>query len=313
MSTSIVEYMNQDVVKTNIQKTLGLKTGQFIATVASLYNSNEKLQECDQKSVMLACLTATSLDLPINQNLGFAFIIPYKKSWKNDRDEWENMMLAQFQIGYKGFIQLAQRSGQFRTINVTDVREGEIESMDRMTGEIKFKWLSDGRSKAKIIGYVGYMELINGFSKALYMTHEELDFHGKQFSQTYKKDFGLWKDNFDAMASKTVIKLLLAKYAPLTVEMQKAQLADQSIVKGEDDFEYVDNSNKLKDLLPNPKSQEYKDSVAANLDVKATKSADGEGLNSTPVETTGVQITTPQNGNLTPSQMRDILLNKENV
>ena len=241
MSTSIVEYMNQDSVRINIQKTLGEKTGQFISTVASLYNSVEKLQECDQKSVMLACLTATSLDLPINQNLGFAYIIPYGQKYKDDKGIWQTRMIAQFQLGYKGFIQLAQRSGQFKTINVTDVREGEIESVDRLTGEIKFKWLQENRDKAKVIGYIGYMELLNGFSKTLYMTMDELKAHGLKFSQTFKKGFGLWKDEFESMASKTIIKLLLAKYAPLTVEMQKAQLADQSLVKDENDFEYLDN------------------------------------------------------------------------
>ena len=227
-NTSIVEYMNEESVKLNLQKTLGKKTGQFIATVASLYNSIDKLQECDKRNVMLACLTATSLDLPVNPNLGFAYIIPYKN-------------VAQFQIGFKGFIQLAQRSGQFKTINVTDVREGEIESMDRMTGKMSFSWIEEGREKAKTIGYVGYMELINGFSKTLYLTTAELKDHGVKYSQTMKKGYGLWVDEFDSMAKKTIIKLLLSKYAPLTVEMQKAQLADQSIIKGEDDYQYIDN------------------------------------------------------------------------
>ena len=182
---------------------------------------------------MLACLVATSLDLPINQNLGFAYIIPYKDKKKG--------MVAQFQMGYKGFIQLAQRSGQFKTINVSDVREEEITHMDRMTGDIEFKWEEEGRDKLKIIGYVGYIELTNGFSKTMYMTVGELKAHGVKFSQTYKRGFGLWKDEFDAMAKKTILKLVLAKYAPLTVGMQKAQLADQSVVKGEDSFQYIDN------------------------------------------------------------------------
>jgi len=232
-NTSIVEYMNEESVKQNLKKTLGNKTGQFIATVASLYNSIDKLQECDKRNVMLACLTATSLDLPVNPNLGFAYIIPYRDKVKG--------MVAQFQIGFKGFIQLAQRSGQFKTINVTDVREGEIESMDRMTGKMSFSWIEEGREKAKTIGYVGYMELINGFSKTLYLTTAELKAHGVKYSQAMKKGFGLWVDEFDSMAKKTIIKLLLSKYAPLTVEMQKAQLADQSIIKGEDDYQYIDN------------------------------------------------------------------------
>ena len=232
---SIVEFMSQPATRENIQKTLGERSGQFVASVASLYNTVDKLQECDKKSVMLACLVATSLDLPVNPNLGFAYIIPYKDKNKG--------MVAQLQLGYKAFIQLAQRSGKVKTINVTDVREGEVKEFNRMTGGISFEWIQDSeaRKKTKIIGYLAYIELLNGFSKNLYMTVSELTEHGLQFSQTFKKGYGLWKEDFDSMASKTVIKLLLAKYAPLSVEMQTAQLADQSIVKGDNDFEYVDN------------------------------------------------------------------------
>lgn len=245
MSTSIVEYLNQDSVKENIQKTLGKRSGQFISSVASLYNSIEKLKECDQKSVMLACLTAASLDLPINQNLGFAYIIPYLQKYKDDKGVWQEKLVAQFQMGYKGFIQLAQRSGQFKTIHVSDVKEGELKKIDRMTGTLTFEWVEEGREKLKTIGFVGYIELINGFNKPMYMTIDELKQHGLKFSQTYKKGFGLWRDEFDAMARKTMIKLLLARYAPLTVEMQKAQLADQSIVRDENNFEYIDNDNEI--------------------------------------------------------------------
>jgi len=182
------------------------------------------------------------MDLPINQNLGFAYIIPYKGN-------------AQFQMGYKGFIQLAQRSGQFKTINVSDVRTGEITKIDRLSGEIQFEWKED-RLKLPVIGYVGYMELTNGFKKTLYMTIEELKAHGLRFSQTMKKGFGLWTSDFDAMASKTVIKLLLAKYAPLTVDMQTAQLADQAIIKGQDEFEYTDNVPELPEEVAKEKEKE---------------------------------------------------------
>jgi len=228
MTQSIVEYMAEPQVRENIVKTLGAnKTNSFIANVASLASGNEALMNCDKKSLMLACLTATTLDLPINQNLGFAYIIAYKDK-------------AQFQMGYKGFIQLAQRSGKFKTINVTDVKEGEIKSLDRLTGDIAFEWAED-RLKLQTVGYVAYMELLNGFKKSLYMTVKELEGHGNKYSQTAKRGFGLWKDDFDAMASKTVIKLLLARYAPMTVDIQKAQLADQAVIVDEDQYEYVDN------------------------------------------------------------------------
>ena len=225
---SIAQYVAQEAVSANIQQVLKEKTGQFIASVTSLVNSNEKLKECDQGSVLRACLTAASLDLPINQSLGFAYVIPYSGQ-------------AQFQLGYKGFIQLAQRSGQFHTINVSDVRDGEIEELDRLTGEIKFKWReSYERDKTPIIGYVAFFELINGFEKMLYMTNEQLKAHGVKFSKSYKSGYGLWKDEFDTMAKKTVLKLLLSKYAPMTIDMQTAQLSDQAIVK-ENGFEYMDN------------------------------------------------------------------------
>ncbi|MEK9207692.1 MAG: recombinase RecT [Patescibacteria group bacterium] len=253
MTNSIVEYMGQEAVSKNIQETLGKKTPQFIASVTSLVNANEVLRNAEKKSVMLACLTAAALDLPINQNLGFAYIIPYKNK-KGD-------VVAQFQMGWKGFVQLAMRSGQFETINVSDVRAGEIgdESRNRLTGEIIFTWEKDEKKRAMlpVIGFVAYMRLINGFKKMLYMTSQELDKHGNRYSQSMKKGYGLWKDDFDAMASKTVIKLLLSKYAPMTVEMQRATLADQAVVGDNDyDHEYVDNETPTAGEIANHKEQE---------------------------------------------------------
>lgn len=225
---SIVEYMSQEAVSGNIKETLGRKSNQFIASVAALVNSNELLAQVDKKSVLLACLTAASLDLPINQNLGFAYIIPYKGQ-------------AQFQLGYRGFIQLAMRSGQFQTINVSDVRQDEIVGTNRLTGEMTFSWIETDRESNPVVGYVGYIKLINGFEKSLYMTVSELQAHGVKYSQSAKRGFGLWKEDFDAMAQKTIIKLLLAKYAPMTVDMQRATLADQAIILDEDRYSYIDN------------------------------------------------------------------------
>ena len=239
---TIKQYIQSPDVKTRIKELLKEREPQFVISLLSAVNSNPTLANCSPQSIMNAAMTAASMDLPINQNLGFAYIIPYKG-------------LAQFQMGYKGFIQLAQRSGQFKTINVSDVRKGEIKKINRLSGEIVFEWIED-RLKLPVVGYVGYMELTNGFKKTLYMTVEELKAHGLRFSQTMKKGFGLWTSDFDAMASKTVIKLLLAKYAPLTVDMQTAQLADQSIIKGEGNFEYVDNVPELPEAVAKDKEKE---------------------------------------------------------
>lgn len=230
---SLAEYLNSPAVSQNIESVIGDRKNQFVTSVVSLVSTNDNLKDVDRSTLLSACITAASLDLPINSNLGFAYVIPYKNK--------EGEKLAQFQMGYKGFIQLAMRSGQFKTINVTDVREGEIVSNNRLTGEIVFEWVQDDREKLPVVGYVAYMSLVNGFEKSLYMTRKELDSHGMRFSKTMKKGYGLWKDDFDSMAKKTVVKLLLSKYAPLTVDMQTAQLADQAIVRS-DRYEYIDNS-----------------------------------------------------------------------
>jgi len=232
---SIVEYLNTAVIRKNIWDTLADKTPQFIASVASLVSATPKLKNCDKKSLLSACLIAANLDLPINPSLGFAFVIPYRQK--------DGTSLAQLQLGYKAFVQLAMRSGQYRTLNVTDVREGEIGNTNRLTGEIEFNWNQENRDDKPIIGYISYMELINGFRKMLYMTTKELEQHAGKYSQSFKSDsktMNLWKSEFGTMASKTVLKLLLSRYAPMTTDMQTAQVADQAVIT-DDGMEYLDN------------------------------------------------------------------------
>lgn len=202
------------------QTTLGNGAQQFMSSILSLVNSDKMLADCNSYELYNCCLMAAALKLPFNKDLGQAWIIPYKGK-------------PQLQIGWKGFVQLAQRSGQFHTINCTDVRAGEIKKNDRLTGEIEFEWISDSeREKAEVVGYAAYFELANGFRKTLYMTKTELEEHAKKYSQTYKKGYGVWKDNFDAMARKTVIKLILNRFAPLSVDMQKAIELDQADADG---------------------------------------------------------------------------------
>lgn len=243
---TVSQYLNQDVILESIKQTLGNKAPQFIASVSSLAASNKALAACDKKSLMSACLIAASLDLPINQNLGFAYIIPYNKNTKSKDEKtgkelWIKETEAQFQMGWKGFVQLAQRSGQYKTINVTDIREGELAGKDRLSGELSYNWVDDEdeREKLKVVGYVAHFELLNGFRKTYYMTVEKLENHAKKYSQAYRSDRGgmnPWKDDFDSMARKTVLKLLLGKYGVMTVEMQKAVVVDQSVEE-----EYPDN------------------------------------------------------------------------
>lgn len=215
---------NEDFIK-KAQDTLGNGTHQFMSSILSLVNSDKLLANCNSYELYNCCLMAAALKLPFNKDLGQAWIIAYGGK-------------PQLQIGWKGFVQLAQRSGQFRTINCTDVKAGEIKNIDRLSGEIDFEWIQNDeeRLKTKTIGYVAYFELLNGFRKTFYMTKAELDVHAKKYSQTYKKGFGVWKDNFDVMARKTVIKLLLNRFAPLSVDMQKAIELDQADADGQ----YID-------------------------------------------------------------------------
>lgn len=230
---SIAQYVRQDAVTQRLNELLGKRAPQFVTSLVSAVNANQMLANCKPESVLTAALTAASLDLPINQNLGFAYLIPYK----NKGGE-----VCQFQMGYKGFIQLAQRSGYYKTINATDVREGEMTGFDRLSGELSFEWLEGAeRNKAKVVGYVAYFQLLNGFEKSLFMTTEELEKHAQKYSKNYAKyKSGLWADNFDSMAKKTVLKLLISKFGPLNTQLEDAIQKDQTA-----DDEYVDNPNKV--------------------------------------------------------------------
>lgn len=223
---------------------LGKKAPGFVSSLVSL-SKTKALAVADPNTVVASALIAASLDLPIVPTLGFAAIVPFY-------DSKTKQTLAQFQIMTKGLIQLAQRSGQYKTINVAAVYDGDIKGYNRFTGEIEFNISNAPDVSKPPIGYVAYMQLTNGFEKYLYMTAEELKAHGLRYSQTFKKGFGLWKDNFDAMAKKTVLKLLLSKYGPLSVDtqMQLAMQADQAAIRMESiedtaiadaTMEYVDN------------------------------------------------------------------------
>lgn len=230
MSYEVAKYIKNESVGKRINELLKDRAPQFTTTLMAVLNSNKALNDCEPQSVLTAALTAASMDLPINQNLGFAYLIPYKN---------KGVDACQFQMGYKGFIQLAQRSGYYKTINATEVREGEIAKIDRLSGDIEFNWIENEkeREKAKIIGYVAYFKLLNGFEKSLYWSVEKCQAHAKRFSKSFKSGGGgLWQDDFESMAIKTVLKQLISKYGPLNTQLQEAIAKDQTI-----NGEYIDN------------------------------------------------------------------------
>jgi recombination protein RecT len=225
--TSVKSLLSTDNVKAKFQEILAENAAGFTANLAVMVNNSAALSKCDPMTVVSAAVVSASLKLPLDPNLGFAALVPF-----GDK--------CQFQIQYKGLIQLAQRSGQYKTIGVTEIFDGELISENRLTGEYDFDFTA--KKSDKVIGYAAYFRLLNGFEKTIYWPIEQVDKHGKRFSQTYKKGFGLWKDDFDAMAKKTVLKSLISKWGILSIEMQKAVTFDQSVVKDVEtgEAEYID-------------------------------------------------------------------------
>ena len=224
---TVKSLLSQENVKAKFTEVLKDRAAGFTANLAIMVNNSAALSKCDPMSIISAAVVSASLDLPLDPNLGFAAVVPY-----GDK--------AQFQIMYKGLIQLAMRSGQYKTIGVTEIYEGELVSENRLTGEYVFDFT--GKKSDKVIGFAAYFSLLNGFEKTVYWPYDQVEGHGKRFSQTYKKGFGLWKDDFTSMGKKTVLKSLISKWGILSIEMQKAVKFDQAVVKDSDteDIEYVD-------------------------------------------------------------------------
>lgn len=208
-TTALSAMVSMPDVQERFKKMLGNKAAGFLSSLLTLYNSKEELQKCRPETILSSAAIAASLDLPINQNLGFAWIVGYKDK-------------ATFQIGAKGITQLAQRSGKMKSIVVTEVYEGEIREFDRFTETI----IRGERVSDKVVGYYASFELINGFQKKSYWTVEEVTKHAKRFSKTFAYPSSPWHTDFDAMAMKTVLKNLLSNFAPLTIDMQMGLEAD---------------------------------------------------------------------------------------
>lgn len=205
---------------------LGARAPQFISSLVSMINADENLQKAFAQApmtVIQAGLKAATFDLPIDQNLGYAYIVPFNNSIKTADGQWGKRMEANFILGWKGMHQLAMRTGAYKTINVIDVREGELKSYNRLTEEIKLEFIEDEdqREKAKIIGYVGYYRLVNGAEKTIYMTVKQVENHEKKFRKGSYMGKG-WKDDFDAMARKTVYRQLIGKWGVMSIEYQNA-------------------------------------------------------------------------------------------
>ena len=249
---SISTFMNGDAVKEKFKSVLGEGAASFITSIITACNQNEELKKATTESIYSASLMAATLKLSVNPNLGHAYLIPFTSKKGTPQETTE----CQFIGGYKGLIQLAQRSGQFITIGATHITDKDKRLGNRLVGH-SFDFSDE---VGVVVGYAAYFELTNGFKKTYYMSVDELKKHGTKFSQTFKRGFGLWKDDFDSMATKTVIKLLLTKYAPLAVDtpLQRALVVDQAVINDVNtlDVSYVDN-----DETEKPSVEEHSNNV----------------------------------------------------
>lgn len=218
--------MSSESVQQQFKNALSDNAPLFVASLIDLYGGDNYLQKCEPKDVVMEALKAATLKLPINKSLGFAWIVPYAKSKKitvtengKEKEKWTKEIHPTFQIGWKGFIQLAIRTGQYRYINADVVREGELLSRDKLTGEID---MSGTATSDKVVGYFAYLETVNGFKKTVFSTVEEVKKHAERFSKSYKDGKSAWATDFDAMALKTMIRALFSKYGIMSVEMVRA-------------------------------------------------------------------------------------------
>lgn len=246
--------ISQDNVKKKFAEVLGQKAPQFLASITTVVSGSAQLKQCDANSIMGAAFVAATYDLPIDSNLGFSAIVPYNnKKWNPQTRQWEKHMEAQFQIMYKGFIQLAIRSGYYKRMNYAVVYKDELKSFNPITGEIEFVddfsqcTLRDQANEEGVAGYYARFELNTGYIQELYMTKQAVDNHARKYSMSYRYDLeknkksSRWSTDFEAMALKTVIKLLLSKWGILSIEMQRAIQDDQKTYDEEGNGSYGDN------------------------------------------------------------------------
>lgn len=238
--TTTKSLFERDDVKNKFRELLGKRATSFITSVLQIAAQNSLLAKADPVSIYQAAAVAATLDLPLNQNLGFAYIVPYNQKYKDQNGNWQSKQVAQFQMGYKGFIQLAQRSGQFKSIYSSAIYEGQLLNANPLDG---YEFDFTKRTSDKVIGYAARFKLLNGFEATWFMDIDQLKRHGSKYSKTFSKDNGLWNTDFDGMANKTVIKLLLSKFAPLSVDMQRAVITDQAVINDVEtqDVTYIDN------------------------------------------------------------------------
>lgn len=246
----ITAYLTNDAVKNQINSIIGGKDGQrFISAIVSAVNNNPTLQECTNQSILSGALLGESLKLSPSPQLGQYYLVPF-----NDKEKGK---VAQFQLGYKGYIQLAIRSGQYKKLNVLAIKQGELEYFDPLNEDIQINLMIDdwdAREQAETIGYYAMFELCNGFRKAIYWSKKQMESHAIKYSPGYKKDkekgwnYTFWSKDFDGMAYKTMLRQLISKWGVMSIDMKTAFESDMASINEDLTPDYVDNDENVIDM-----------------------------------------------------------------
>lgn len=235
-------FLATDAMKKKVNKMVGGEKGQqFVTAIISAVSANPQLAECDNASIVSAALVGQALNLSPSPQLGQFYMVPFNDSKRGCK-------VAQFQIGYKGYIQLAIRSGQYKKLNVLAIKKGELKKYDPLNEEIEVELIEneEDREKEETIGYYAMFEYLNGFRKTLYWSKEKMEAHALKYSMGYraKKGYTFWEKDFDGMAYKTMLRQLISKWGIMSIDltMQKALESDMAVVNDNGTYDYVDNS-----------------------------------------------------------------------
>ncbi|MDL4876423.1 recombinase RecT [Enterococcus gallinarum] len=242
--------MNTPAMKKKFTDILHEKSDSFMGSLMTLVGGDNYLSQAEPMTIIASALKAATMDLPIDKNLGYAYVVPFNRSEKVG-NKWVKHNEAQFILGYKGYIQLAQRSGQYKALNALAIYDGQLIDWNPLTEEFTFDYKA--KVSDEVIGYVGFFELLNGFKKTVYWTKQEIESHRIKNAKGYDKEklSGAWVDNYDSMAIKTVLRNMLSKWGLLSVEMQSAITSDEKVFRVDENNDLIEETD-LSDMEPMP-------------------------------------------------------------
>lgn len=285
----ITTFLSSPEVRENITNVLGKDhVDAFVSDVVACVQNNEALGKCTNKSIFSAALLSKSINLPLTPQLGYAYLVPFDNKKQVD-GHTEYVKEAVFQVGWKGYVQLALRSNNFRKLIATDVRKGEINGYNPFDDKYEISPIDFEKRTAKddkgkyivpIIGYYAKLEMVNGFTKEMYMSHEDMLEYAKKYSKGYRNDinkhtqYSFWSTKFEEMAKKTMLRQLLGKYGLLTVELERAYTHDMAIEREDGTLDYIDNKPDDPEPVVNPFKGEVIDAEAVEIPADISKEAD---------------------------------------